>query len=56
MLWGIVRHKLFLAYKGHFFKVEITSTSLDFMEWGCMDSNQVEGFNNLGIKRVSYLV
>jgi hypothetical protein len=56
MLWGIVRHQLFLAYKGHILKVEITLTSLDFMEWGCMDSSHVEGFNNLGMNRVSSLV
>jgi hypothetical protein len=26
------------------------------MEWGCMDLNYLEGFNNLGMKRVSSLV
>jgi hypothetical protein len=39
-----------------FLKVGITSTSLDFVEWGCMNSSRMEGFNNLGMKRVSFLV
>jgi len=36
-------------------KVGRTPTSL-VVEWGCMDSNHIEGFNNLGMKRVSSLV
>lgn len=37
-------------------KVKITSTSIYFVEWGCLDSNRLEGFNNLGMKRVASLV
>jgi hypothetical protein len=36
-------------------KVGKTPTS-PIVEWGCMDSNHMEGFNNLGMKRVSSLV
>jgi hypothetical protein len=36
-------------------KVGRTPTSL-VVEWGCMDSNHIEGFNNLGMKGVSSLV
>lgn len=56
MLWSIVRHQFFWPIKDMFLKVGITSTSLYFMEWGCMDSSHVEGFNNLGTKKSSSLV
>ncbi len=36
-------------------KVGKTPTS-PIVEWGCMDSNHMEGFNNLGMKRISSLV
>jgi hypothetical protein len=36
-------------------KVGRTPTSL-VVEWGCMDSNHMERFNNLGMKKVSSLV
>jgi hypothetical protein len=36
-------------------KVGRTPTSLA-LEWGCMDSNHMEGFNNLRMKRVSFFV
>jgi hypothetical protein len=36
-------------------KVKRTPTSLA-LEWGCIDSNHMEGFNNLRMKRVSSFV
>jgi hypothetical protein len=45
----------FWDVKDVFLKVGLTLTS-PTMEWGCMDLNYLEGFNNLGMKRVSSLV
>jgi hypothetical protein len=56
MLWGISRHQLFLAYKGCVFEGQNNVNIKYFVEWGCLDSNCVEGFNNLGMKRISSLI
>jgi hypothetical protein len=52
MLWRIARHQFFWPIKDVFLKVRIASTLANFMECGCMDSNHMEGFNNLGRKKV----
>jgi hypothetical protein len=44
----------FYPIKNVSLKVGRTPTSLA-MEWGCMDSNHMEGFNNLGLRRVHLL-